>query len=245
MKRLLILLLLGISVVNAGTISIAVAANVSYAIEDLKREFNKTHPETKVRVTLGSSGKLTAQIKHGAPYHIFMSANMKYPQALYQEKIAITEPVVYALGSLAILSNKKRDLSDGIYILQSEEVSKVAIANPKTAPYGIAAMQAITNVRIENDVKSKFVYGESISQTVSYAVTAADVGIIAKSSLYSSNMSKYKENENWVAVDTKLYTPIQQGIVMLKDDKEVKAFYDFILSDDAKKIFKEYGYLLP
>jgi molybdate transport system substrate-binding protein len=245
MKRLFILLLLGISLVNAGTISIAVAANVSYAIEDLKKEFNKTHPETKVRVTLGSSGKLTAQIKHGAPYQIFMSANMKYPQALYQEKIAITEPVVYALGSLAILSNKKRDLSDGIYILQSKEVSKVAIANPKTAPYGIAAMQAITNAKFEDDVKSKFVYGESISQTVSYAVTAADVGIIAKSSLYSPNMSQYKENINWISIDSKLYTPIQQGIVMLKDDKEVKAFYDFILSDDAKKIFKEYGYLLP
>ncbi|EDZ63512.1 molybdenum ABC transporter, periplasmic molybdate-binding protein [Sulfurimonas gotlandica GD1] len=245
MKRLFILLLLGISLVNAGTISIAVAANVSYAIEDLKKEFNKTNPETKVRVTLGSSGKLTAQIKHGAPYQIFMSANMKYPQALYQEKIAITEPVVYALGSLAILSNKKRDLSDGIYILQSKEVSKVAIANPKTAPYGIAAMQAITNAKFEDDVKSKFVYGESISQTVSYAVTAADVGIIAKSSLYSPNMSQYKENINWISIDSKLYTPIQQGIVMLKDDKEVKAFYDFILSDDAKKIFKEYGYLLP
>ncbi|WP_415397471.1 molybdate ABC transporter substrate-binding protein [Sulfurimonas sp. CS5] len=245
MKKLLILLALSISIVNAGTISVAVAANVSYAIEDLKKEFNKTHPNTKVRVTLGSSGKLTAQIKHGAPYQLFMSANMKYPQALYKEKIAITQPKVYALGSLAILSNKKRDLSDGIYILQSKEVSKIAIANPKTAPYGIAAMQAITNAKIKNDVKSKFVYGESISQTVSYAVTAADIGIIAKSSLYSKNMSKYKENINWIAVDSKLYTPIKQGIVMLKEDKEVKAFYDFIISKDAKKIFQNYGYLLP
>lgn len=245
MKKLLILLALSISIVNAGTISVAVAANVSYAIEDLKKEFNKTHPNTKVRVTLGSSGKLTAQIKHGAPYQLFLSANMKYPQALYKEKIAITEPKVYALGSLAILSNKKRDLSNGVYVLQSKEISKIAIANPKTAPYGIAAMQAITNAKIKNDVKSKFVYGESISQTVSYTVTAADIGIIAKSSLYSKNMSKYKENINWVAVDSKLYTPIKQGIVMLKEDKEVKAFYDFIISKDAKKIFENYGYLLP
>ena len=245
MKRLFILLALSISYLNAGTISIAVAANVSYAIEDLKKEFNKTHPDTKVRVTLGSSGKLTAQIKHGAPYQLFMSANMKYPKALYQEKIAITEPKVYALGSLAILSNKKRDLSDGIYLLQSKKISKIAIANPKTAPYGIAAMEALSNAKIKNEIKEKFVYGESISQTVSYAVTAADIGIIAKSSLYSKNMSKYKENLNWVAVDSKLYTPIKQGIVMLKEDKEVKAFYDFILSSDAKKIFKNYGYLLP
>ncbi len=245
MKKLFILLALSISIVNAGTISIAVAANVSYAIEDLKKEFNKTHPNTKVRVTLGSSGKLTAQIKHGAPYDLFMSANMKYPEALYKEKIAINKPVVYALGSLAILSNTKRDFSNGIFIFQNKDIAKVAIANPKTAPYGIAAMEAITNAKIINDVKSKFVYGESISQTVSYAVTAADIGIIAKSSLYSKNMSKYKQNINWIAVDASLYTPIKQGIVMLKEDAEVKAFYDFILSEDAKKIFKNYGYLLP
>ncbi len=146
---------------------------------------------------------------------------------------------------MALLSNKNRDFSDGIYLLQSKNISKIAIANPKTAPYGIAAMEALTNAKIKNDLRKKFVYGESISQTVSYAVTAADIGIIAKSSLYSKNMSRYKENLNWVAVDSKLYTPIKQGIVMLKEDKEVKAFYDFILSSDAKKIFKNYGYLLP
>ncbi len=244
MNKILLLLALT-SLLNAGTINIAVAANVSYSIEDLKREFNKTHPDTKVRVTLGSSGKLTAQIKHGAPYHIFMSANMKYPQALYKEKIAISRPTVYALGSLAILSNKKRDFSKGIYLLKSEKITKIAVANPKTAPYGIAAKVALENAGIYTELKKKFVYGESISQTVSYAVTAADIGIIAKSSLYSHNMSRYKKDVNWVAVDTKLYTPIQQGIVMLKEDKEVKAFYNFILSDDAKKIFRKYGYLLP
>jgi molybdate transport system substrate-binding protein len=242
MKRLLILLTLSISLISASTINVAVAANVSYAIEDLTKEFNKHYPDTKIRITLGSSGKLTAQIKHGAPYDIFMSANMKYPQALYKEKIAIVEPKVYALGSLALLSNKKRDFSEGIYLLQSKEIEKIAIANPKTAPYGIAAMQALANAKIEDNVKDKFVYGESISQTLSYAISAADIGIIAKSSLYSSKMSKYKEGINWVAVDTKLYTPIEQGIAMLKKDKEVKAFYDFILSKDAKKIFKDYGY---
>jgi len=245
MKNILLLLTISISCLSAGTINVALAANVSYAIDDLKKEFNKKHPNTKVRVTLGSSGKLTAQIKHGAPYELFMSADMKYPQALYKEKIALSEPKVYALGSLAMLSNKKRDFSKGIYVLKDKDIQKIAIANPKIAPYGIAAMQALTNAKINNDVKSKFIYGESISQTVSYAVTAADIGIIAKSSLYSKNMSKYKENINWVAVDSSLYTPIKQGVVILKEDAEVKAFYEFILSQDAKKIFKNYGYLLP
>ena len=245
MFKLLLLLTLFTSYLGAGNITIAVAANVSYTIEDLKKEFNKTHPDIKVRVTLGSSGKLTAQIKHGAPYQLFMSANMKYPQALYIDKIAINEPTVYALGSLALLSHKKRDLNSGVELLRSNKISKIAVANPKTAPYGIAAKEALKNARIYNDIKKKFVFGESISQTVSYTVTAADIGIIAKSSLYTKNMKKYKKNLNWVAIDTKLYTPIKQGIVMLDRNKDVKAFYDFILSVDAQKIFKDYGYLLP
>ena len=93
-----------------------------------------------------------------------------------------------------------------------------------------------------------FVYAESISQTVSYAITAADIGFIAKSSLYSPKMTKYKENIHWKEVDPKLYDPINQGIVILKNgsnNKEVQAFYDFMLSDKAKEIMKRYGYLVP
>ncbi len=245
MNRVLVLLALSLSMLSASTITIAVAANVSYAIDDLREEFKKSHPDTKVRVTLGSSGKLTAQIKNGAPYQLFMSANMKYPQALYNDKIAISKPKVYALGSLALLSRKKRDFSDGINLLNSKKISKIAIANPKTAPYGIAAIEALKNVGIYKDIKKKFVYAESISQTVSYAVTATDIGIIAKSSLYSQRMTHYEKGKNWIEVDPKLYTPIKQGIIMLKEDKEVRAFYDFILGDKAQKIFKQYGYLLP
>lgn len=245
-----LLLLSSIFSVNlsAGAIKIAVAANVSYAIEDLKKEFSKLHPNTKVKVTLGSSGKLTAQIKNGAPYQLFMSANMKYPKALYNNGIAVTKPIIYAQGSLAYLSSKKRDFSKGIHIMKSSEISRIAVANPKTAPYGKAALEAMKNAGIYNSIKDKYVFAESISQTVSYTVTAADIGFIAKSSLYSPKMSMYKEGINWGTVDTKLYTPINQGIVMLKNgenNSEVKAFYDFILTKKAKKIFKEYGYMVP
>jgi molybdate transport system substrate-binding protein len=231
----------------AGQINIAVAANVSYAIGDLIKEFNKTNPHTEVLITLGSSGKLTAQIKNGAPFHLFMAANMKFPQALYDEKMAITKPIVYAQGSLAMLSSKELDFSQGIEIVAQKEIEKIAIANPKTAPYGAAALEAITNAKLLSSVESKFVYAESISQTVSYAITAADIGFIAKSSMYSDKMSKYKENVNWASVDSSLYTPIDQGVVltsMAKENLEAKAFYEFILSSKAKEIFKEYGYIV-
>lgn len=232
----------------AGNINIAVAANVSYAIEDLTKEFKKHYPNTKVNVTLGSSGKLTAQIKNGAPYDIFMSANMKYPQALFKKGDAVTKPKVYAQGSLAILSNNQRSFKHGLGLLKSKLVKRVAIANPKTAPYGKAAFEALENLGILDEVKHKFIYGESISQTVSYTMMAADVGIIAKSSLYSKKMRRFKQNVHFKEVDSKLYTPINQGVVLLKnaqDDKESVAFYQFILSDEAKTIFKRFGYLVP
>ncbi len=232
----------------AGSIQIAVAANVSYAMDDLKKAFNTVYPDTKVQVVLGSSGKLTAQIKHGAPYQLLMSADMKYPEALYEDKIAVTKPLVYAQGTLAYLSHKPQDFSKGMALLKEVNIKKAAVANPKTAPYGKAAVEAMKNASVYEEVKHKFVFAESASQAVSYTVTATDLGFIAKSSLYSPKMKHYKESIHWEEVDPKLYTPIQQGIVILRKGEknpEVKAFYDFMLSQDAQKILIDFGYLVP
>ena len=248
MKKLLLTAFLSLVTIQAGDITIAVAANVSYAIETLKKEFNKNHPETKVQVILGSSGKLTAQIKHGAPYELFMSADMKYPQTLYSENMAVSKPVVYAQGALALLSQKERNYCADIYVLKDPDIKKIAIANPKTAPYGKAAVEALKKAKLYTKLEKKFVYGESISQTVTYATKAADIGIIAKSSLFSPHMSHFKEAIHWSEVDDTLYTPINQGMVILdkgKDNPEVKAFYDFILGTKAKAILEAYGYKVP
>lgn len=247
MKKLLYIFLLSSFSLFAGEINIAVAANVGYAMDELKAEFKKNNPNAKVLVTLGSSGKLTAQIKNGAPYGIFMSADMKYPKALYSEGLAVTKPIIYAKGGLAYLSSKKLDFSKGINVLKSKDISKIAIANPKTAPYGAAAIEAMKKSGVYEEVKEKFVFAESISQAVSYAVTAADVGLVAKSSLYGDKMAKYKEGINWTSVDEKLYSPIEQGVVILKNTQnsaEYRAFYDFILSQKAKEILTRYGYIV-
>ena len=248
MKLKLLFIILFSTYSMAGTIQIAVAANVSYAIDDLKKEFNKLYPDTKVKVTLGSSGKLTAQIKNGAPYQLFMSANMKYPNTLYKNKTAVTKPIIYAQGAIALLSNKAQDFTKGIKLLKDKKISKIAVANPKTAPYGKAAVEAMKNAGVYNDAKQKFVYAESISQTVSYTVTATDMGVIAKSSLYSPKMAEFKKGINWGEVDPKLYAPIDQGIVILKEGEKnagVEVFYNFILSKKAKKIFEDFGYTVP
>ena len=246
-KVLFVSLLLSLGL-SAGEIRVAVAANVSYAIGDLIKAFNTLYPDTKVQVQLGSSGKLTAQIKNGAPYDLFMSANMHYPQALYHEGIAVTRPLVYAQGSLAFFSSKQRAFDKGMALLEEDTIRRIAIANPKTAPYGKAAVAALKNAGIYEKIKSKFIYGESISQTVTYATTAADLGLIAKSSLFSPHMAQYREGKNWQSVDSKLYTPINQGIVLLKKsaaNAEAAAFYAFIFSHRAEEIFKKFGYLIP
>ena len=247
MVRFFLLLFLLVQSLFAQNITVAVAANVSYAIDTLKEEFLKNHPDIKVRVILGGSGKLVAQIRNGAPYGLFMSADMRYPQALFHEGKALTQPKIYAQGALAYFSIKDRDFSQGMALLLEKKISRIAIANPKTAPYGRASIAALKKAKIYNKIATKFVFGESISQTLSYAIVAADIGIVAKSSLYSPTMKHYQEGSNWADVDSSLYRPINQGVVLLqysKNSAAYRAFYDFILSDQAKKIFKKFGYLV-
>ena len=247
MMRTLLLLFVLILSLKASEINIAVAANVSYAIEALKDAFKIEHPEVNVRVTLGSSGKLTAQIKNGAPYGLFMSANMRYPIALYDDNLTLTQPKVYAQGTLALFSIHDYNLSGTLRLLEDDNIERIAIANPKTAPYGIAAAEALRHQQLYDLLEHKFVYGESISQTLFYTVTAADIGIIAKSSLFSDKMKMYKEGKNWVSIDTSFYSPIEQGIVLLKYGEDAPAyqlFYDFIFTSKAQKILKAYGYIV-
>ena len=247
MTKVLVYLIFISSTLLADKIHVAAAANISNVMEELKREFAKTDPDTSVLVTFGSSGKLTAQIKNGAPYGLFMSANMSYPQALFDDHIATTKPRVYARGTLVYFSAKGQDFSKGAKLLESGSIGKIVIANPKTAPYGKASVEAMKKAKVYKRVKEKLVYAESISQALVYAVTAADMGLIAKSLLYSPKMNKYKKEVNWHPVETDLYTPIEQGAVLLKNAQEkraYKSFYDFILGAPGKSIFKKYGYII-
>ncbi len=245
LKSLSFLLIFLASYLNAGVVSVAVASNVSYAMDELLKEFNKIYPDTEVRTVLGSSGRLSAQIRFGAPYEIFMSADMRYPVSLYDSALAVTKPKVYAKGSLVMFSMKKIDLSKGLELLKEDSIKSIAIANPNTAPYGRAAREVLKNSHLLNAVKSKIVYAQSISQVLSYLQKAADVGFVAKSALFSPKMVKFKND--YIDMDSSLYTPIKQGIVILKKgmhNKEAESFYNFILSEKAKEIFKKYGYIV-
>lgn len=244
MKKLLLVLAFVVSSF-AADLNIAAAANTTYAFGDIEKEFVKTHPDVKFNVSLASSGKLTAQIKNGAPFEIFMAANMKYPKAVFDDKFAITEPVVYAKGKLAMMSVRGFDLSKGLEILKDPKIKTIVIANPKTAPYGKASIEAFKNAGIYDEIKDKIIEAGSISEALSMTLKAADIGFIAASSMYSPKMAEYKIDKNYVFVESKFYTPIKQGIVILKNgenSKLAKDFYDFILGEQGKEIFKKYGY---
>jgi molybdate transport system substrate-binding protein len=222
----------------ASQILVAAAANTTYAMPEIIAAFNKKYPGIKVRLILASSGKLTAQIIHGAPYDVFMSANMKYPNVLYKKGYAKTKPVIYAKGAIALFSVKNIDLHDFKKALLSADL--IAIANPKTAPYGRAAVEAMKNAGIYNKVLNRLVYAETVTAVIPYTVNEADVGVVAKSSLFSPKMKKYK---NFAEVPSSLYKPINQGIILLNKKSGSEKFFNFILSPTAKKIFKKYGYI--
>jgi len=242
MKKILFLFILFSVVTFSKTITIAVATNVSYAIDALKKKFNTKYPDIKVNVILGSSGKLTTQIKNSAPFGLFMSADMRYPTLLFKEKIAIKKPVIYAQGKLVLFSPKPQVFSQDLSILTQPNIKRIAIANPKTAPYGKASLQALKNAKINKKIDSKLIYAQSLSQTLSYTLIATDIGFISKSSLFSKKMKKYKENIHWKEINSTLYTPINQGIVLLNKKASYQKFYNFILSHEAKNILKNYGY---
>lgn len=244
-KRFFSLVLAAIATfnLNAGEINVFAAANVTYAFDNLKAEFAKISPDTKVTVTLGGSGALTTQIKNGAPADVFMAANMNFVKNLDDEGFSATRPVVYAQGALALFSIRDIDFNKGIKAV--EGLKAVAIALPESAPYGKASIEALKNDGIFESVEKSIIFTKTISEALSSALSAADAGFIAASAMYDPKMAEYKEGKNFILVDPKLYTPIDQGIILLKrgeNNAEAKAFYDFILSEKGKEIFRKFGY---
>ncbi len=227
---------------NAQQLRIAVAANAQFVAIKLKDAFEK-QTGTDADVTVSSSGKLTAQIEQGAPFDVFMSADMKYPQELYDKGFATDKPAVYAYGTLVIWSLQPLDLSKGLSVVLHDEIKKIAVANPELAPYGEATLQALTRQNLLQQAEPKIVYGESISQVNQYLLSgAADIAFTAKSVVLDSAMAN---KGKWVEVNEKLYKPIAQGVVIIKASSHPAAaqqWYRFLFTSTAKAIFKKYGY---
>ena len=246
--RLWLIVLAGFIIVPAisfaQNLKVAAAANLQSVIKVLGADFTKK-TGIVIEPIVGSSGNLSSQISNGAPFDVFLSADMDFPQKLFAGGFAGKKPVVYARGSLIICSAKNLGFDNWERLLLTEAVKKIAIANPAIAPYGRASVEALKLKGIYSEIQSKVVTGESISQVNTYITTAvADVGFTTQALVKDL---EGKQTIYWKAVDPKAYAPIEQGIVILKHaegNADAEKFYQYILGADAKRIFKEYGYIV-
>ncbi len=227
------------------TLTIATAANMQYFMEDLTYMFME---DTGIDcfLNVSSSGKLNAQIQQGAPFDVFVSADMAYPLDLYEKGFTTAAPQVYAYGKLVMWSNRL-GIIPSPSLLNSGEIKKIAIANPKIAPYGRAAEQVLVAYGLQDSLiaADKIVYGESIAQVNQFISSgAADLGFTAKSAVLSEQLAG---QGSWIEVDDRLYEPIAQGVVLVKREEMhpyAKAFYDFLFSDTGRSLLQAYGYLI-
>jgi molybdate transport system substrate-binding protein len=235
------------SALAAQTITVAGAANLKYALDDIAREFTK-ESGIDVKIITGASGKLTQQIMSGAPYDAFLSADVEYPAKLAQGGFTTTPAQVYAYGTLILWSDTGADLSKGVAVVADSSVKKIAVANPKTAPYGIEAMNAMKYYKVADGATPKIITAESISQVGAYVTTkAVDLGFMAKSIVLSPEM---KNVGKWIEVDPKAYNIIDQAMVGLKNGSPenqiaAKKFIRFMSSQKAQTILTANGYVLP
>jgi molybdate transport system substrate-binding protein len=231
----------------ADTLTVAVAASVQYTFDDLQNEF-KRETGHDLKPVYNSSGKFAAQIMNGAPFDVFLSADMTYPETLHKEGFTAGPPKAYAYGTLVLWTMNDLDLKNWQRALASPAVKKIAIANPKTAPYGRETVKALNKLRLMDVLEPKFVYGESIAQTNQYIHSkSADAGFTAKSVVISPQM---KGQGTWIELPKDAYQPIAQGAVILRHGQQTKPklaqqFYDFLYSAKARAVLERHGYLLP
>lgn len=245
---ILAILLLATVIAPAQQLTVAAAADLQFAFHDLGARFEE-QTGISVRVTYGSSGNFTTQIENGAPFDLFFSADVQYPQKLVAEGFAEPDSLYhYADGKLVLWvpNGSKIDLSRGVAALLGPAVGKIAIANPKHAPYGRAAVAAMKSAGVYEKVENKMVLGENISQTAQFVQSGtADVGMLALSLAVSPGM---KSSGRYVEVPAKDYPAIEQGTAIVRQSKQkaaAKKFLEFMKTAAARRILEKYGFVVP
>ncbi len=232
----------------AHNIRVAAAADLKFALDELGMRYEK-QSGSKIAVSYGSSGNFLAQIQNGAPFDVFLSADIEYPRKL--EAAGLAEPATlyaYALGRIVIWmpADTRVDLSKlGWKALLDPDIQKIAIGNPEHAPYGRAAVAALRNAGIYEQVRAKLVYGENIAQAAQFVASgSAQAGILALSLAISPPM---REGKRW-DIPTNMHPPIEQAAVILRNAKDkdgARAFLIFLKSAEARKILESYGFSVP
>ena len=230
---------------QAGEVQVAVAANFTAPIQVIAADFEKDTGHTLV-AAYGATGQFYTQIKNGAPFEVFLSADDTTPQKLESEGATVKgSRFTYAVGTLALWSAKEGYVDAKGAVLKKNEYQHLSIANPKAAPYGLAATQVLAKLGLTEQVKSKLVEGQNITQAYQFVSTGnAELGFVALSQIYKDG--KVSSGSAWI-VPGEMHDPIKQDAVILnkgKDNPAAKALVDYLKGPKAAAVIKSYGYQL-
>jgi molybdate transport system substrate-binding protein len=245
----LLLVLLPVPAGAEGELTVAAAADLQYAMRALIRSFER-YSGAHVRLVLGSSGNLTTQIEHGAPFDLFFSADVDHPAKLESEKLIEPGSLVrYAVGQLVIYVPKNSTLDlehHGLAALTGPSVRKIAIANPRFAPYGRAAVAALRHAGLYETLQPRLVLGEDVSQTTQFVVSGnAQAGLTALSLMFAPGTQS--RGRYWI-VPASHYPPLEQAAVIVARSSEMqlaRGFLDFLKTPEGRSIFAHYGFAKP
>ncbi|MGA9723795.1 MAG: molybdate ABC transporter substrate-binding protein [Candidatus Binatus sp.] len=233
---------------DAAEIKIAAASDLTFAFKDVVARF-QNQTGVAVKLTYGSSGNFFAQIQNGAPFDLFFSADVSYPEKL--EAAGLAEPGTiyeYASGKLVmwVPNASKLDLSRSLAALLDPRVGKIAIANPQHAPYGVAAVAAMRHAGVYDQIKSKLVLGENISQTAQFVQSGnADVGLLALSLAVAPAMTN---SGRYIEIPAADYPPLIQAAVILKSSRNqelASQFLKFLKEPETMALMERYGFSIP
>ncbi len=254
MKALLLLLLLTVGLSSQARaadekiISVAAAADLVFCLEELSADFERSHTGVKLQVSTGASGNLFAQISRGAPFDLFMAADVEYPRQLVKAGAAEeTSLTTYAFGHLVLWTMKPGlDVQRGLKTLLEPAVKKFAIASPAHAPYGRAAKSALENAKLWEELQPKLVLGENVAQTAHFVQTGnVDAGIVALSFVLAPKLAG---KGTYIEIPESAHPRLEQAAVLTKrgaSNESARAFLEYLRSPEARSIFERYGFRLP
>lgn len=230
----------------AEKINIAAAADLKFAMDEIVAKFREANAKDDVDLIYGSSGKFYTQIQQGAPYDLYFSADIAFPRELARSGFSFSEVIPYAFGRIVLWSATMEANKMSLDSLTSSKISHIAIANPKHAPYGKRAEEALRASRLWERVEPKLVYGENIAHTAQFVQTgSAQVGIIALS--LALNPALANRGGYWLIPDT-LHAPLEQAFIITKraqGNDLAKKFADYMRSSATRTIMTKYGFVLP
>ncbi|MBI3356890.1 MAG: molybdate ABC transporter substrate-binding protein [Nitrospirae bacterium] len=248
LSALLFLITCGANLAQAEEITIAAASDLNFAFKELITEYEKA-TGNHVKLSLGSSGNFFSQIQNGAPFDLYFSADIGYPRKLEAAGLTIPGSLYrYAVGRIVLWTGAaaRLDVSKGFEVLRDPRIKKVAIANPKHAPYGRAAVSAMQHFNVYESVKNRLILGENISQAAQFVESGAcDIGIVALSLAMAPAM---KAHGTYWEIPAEAHPPIEQGAAILRSSDHQEAarqFLEFMRGDKGREIMTSYGFMLP